>query len=96
MKGQVASRAGFIDGASTLLMRSSNSALLEKVTDGLHQQWDLTVPGSVQSQEAPLPQVILSCKSYSRAKVEPSWTPEGPATLSLQHCFGEGRGRGAL
>lgn len=63
----------FIDWASTLLVRSSNSAHLKRVTSGLQQQWDLPVPGSVQSQEVPslglLPQIIMSC---NRAKLEPT------------------------
>lgn len=64
----------FIDWASTLLVRSSNSAHLKKVTSGLHQQWDL--PGSVQSQEVPslalIPQIIIAFKSCSGAKLEPT------------------------
>lgn len=67
----------FIDGASsTLLVRNANSAHLKRVTSGLHQQWDLPVPSSVQSQEVPspalLPQIILAFKSCSGAKLEPA------------------------
>lgn len=90
----------FIDGASsTLLVRNANSAHLKRVTSGLHQQWDLPVPSSVQSQEVPspalLPQIILAFKSCSGAKLEPAllgiisapllWKREGKKCLLKEY-----------
>lgn len=70
-------------------MSSWNAALLKRVPNGLCQQWDHAVPGSLQSQEGPFPHSSSSghpvLQGLQKSQIGAKLDPLGTCYITMHH-----------